>query len=249
MKKIFFYIFALTLALNSCRKDEVEGPTYEEPEDINTRNTMDDQAIQKYLANNYLDNLGNIKAFSSTDDSDDNYPSLAALNPVTLPSGVIYIVRDGAQPNPGTAIGASDIIHLMTRTYTYIAYENEGIVSLQSPAIFYNTIDGSGVPMIDPLYYFTPQERIDDYNQDNGTSYNKSFFEIEGLREGLQHFQAFNMDDSDNYNLQGVIIVPSRAAFARDPHYSHNSTVSSLTVWQNRTFIFNFQVYKTIPRT
>jgi hypothetical protein len=56
------------------------------------------------MNDNYLDVQGNIKAFSSTDPSDDNEKKLSDLSPQTLPSGVIYIVRNGAQPSPGVAI-------------------------------------------------------------------------------------------------------------------------------------------------
>jgi hypothetical protein len=41
--------------------------------------------------------------------------------------------------------------------------------------------------------------------------------------------------------MQGVIIVPSRAAYARD-----NSIYG--TVYANRSFVFNFQLYNTKTR-
>lgn len=246
MKKIFLYSTAIVLALSSCRKDD-ETATYTEPEDIAVQNSYDDQAIQKFLDTNYLDNLGNIKAFSSTDTSDDNNKKLSELNPVTLPSGVVYIVRNGAQPNPGTTIGVSDSIRLMSRTYTSVATNTDNNITFSGTALFRSTIDGTGVPEVDPKYYYIDDEGTtkDPLIENATTDAAKlaSYYEIEGFREGLQHFKAFNMEDSDNYNLQGVIIVPSRAAFARDPHYNYAGY--SL---RNRSFIFNFQVYKTIPR-
>ncbi len=51
------------------------------------------------------------------------------------------------------------------------------------------------------------------------------------------------MEDSDNYNLQGIIIVPSRMAFARDDHYAYNGFI-----YRNRSFIFNFQLYNARER-
>ncbi len=53
-------------------------PSYQEPGDINVQNSYDDQAIKKFMDENYLDAQGNIKAFSDTDTSDDkekNYHS------------------------------------------------------------------------------------------------------------------------------------------------------------------------------
>ena len=71
MKKIFLYILAGSLCFSACKKDD-EVETYVEPSDIATQNTYDDQAIQKYLNENYLDAQGNIKAFSATDTADDD---------------------------------------------------------------------------------------------------------------------------------------------------------------------------------
>src|SRR5690348_4769072 len=99
MKKIFLYILAGSLCFSACKKDD-DVSTYVEPEDINTQNTYDDQAIKKFMDENYLDAQGNVKAFSSTDTSDDTEKKLSELNPITLPSGTIYIMRNGAQPSP-----------------------------------------------------------------------------------------------------------------------------------------------------
>jgi hypothetical protein len=240
MKKIFLYSAVVLVSLSSCRKEE-EPETYKEPETLEIQNSYDDQAIQKFMSAHYLDNLGNIRAFSETDATDDNYPTLSALNPVVLPSGVIYIMREGAQPVPGTAIGSSDIIRLMNRAYTYVATSTEGAVSFVSPMIFRSTIDGSGTPEVDPAYYYVKQSVLDAGTTDLAKQ--RSYYEIEGFREALQHFKAFDLTDDASYNLQGVIIVPSRAAFARDLHFNH--TGYSL---RNRSVIFNFQVYKTTPR-
>ncbi|HJY11508.1 MAG TPA: hypothetical protein VJ304_01895, partial [Flavobacterium sp.] len=123
MKKIFLYILAGSLCFSACKKDD-EVETFIEPDNIEVRNTLDEQAIQKFMDNNYLDTQGNIKAFSSTDTTDDSYKKLSELNPVKLPSGVIYIKRDGAQPTPGKTIDtnstsstASLIKTMMRATY------------------------------------------------------------------------------------------------------------------------------------
>jgi len=241
MKKILLYSTALLLALSSCRKEDEPTETYKEPETLEVQNSYDDQAIQKFLTAHYLDTQGNIKAFSETDAADDNYTKLSDMGPVTLPSGVVYIVRPGAQPDPGTAIGSSDIIRLMSRSISYVGISTDGNVTFGSPFSFKSTIDGAGVPEVDPSYYYVKQSVLDAATAD--VAKQRSYYEIEGFREALQHFRAFDLTDDSGYNLQGVIIVPSRAAFARDPHYKHSGYSM-----RNRSVVFNFQVYKTTPR-
>lgn len=244
MKKIFLYILAGSLCFTACKKDD-EVETFVEPEDISVRNSYDDQAIQKFMNDNYLDSQGNIKAFSSTDTSDDNEKKLSELNPVKLPSGVIYIIRDGAQPTPGVTIDpfATDLsaktqIRTMIRANYYLATNTDGNVSFSLTGSLSNTINGGGSPVTDPLFYYVKDKVAKDAGKD------RSYYEIEGFQEGLSHFKGFsNMLDGDAYNLQGVIIVPSREAFARDAHYNYNNY--SL---KNVSFIFNFQIYKANPR-
>ncbi len=244
MKKIFLYILAGSLCFSACKRDD-DTDTFVEPEDIAVRNSYDDQAIQKFLNDNYLDSQGNIKAFSSTDTSDDNEKKLSELNPVTLPSGVVYIVRSGAQPSPGvtletnpTATDATQI-RTMIRANYYLATNTDGIVALGSPGTFYNTINGGTSPVTDPMFYYVKKKILND-----DTSKTRSYYEIEGLQEGLKYFKGFaDKPDESNYNLQGVILVPSRAAFARDAHY--NYTGYSL---QNNCFVFNFEIYKANVR-
>lgn len=244
MKKIFLYILAGSLCFSACKKDD-EVETYVEPSDIAVQNTYDDQSIQKFLNENYLDTQGNIKAFSATDTADDNYKKLSELNRVTLPSGVIYIERDGAQPDPGTTIGNTDIIRIMMRARTYLAANIDGNTAFVSGAdmVGYNSIDGIGSPVVDPLFYYISPENILIKQATTDAAKQPSYYVIEGFNEALQKFKAFNQSDSSPYNLQGVIIVPSRAAFARDSHYNYSGYS-----FRNRTFVFNFQVYKTEPR-
>ncbi|MBK1895298.1 hypothetical protein [Chryseobacterium paridis] len=246
MKKIFLYILAGSLCFSACKKDD-DPQTFVEPDDVAVRNTYDDQAIQKFLNDNYLDTQGNIKAFSSTDTTDDNEKKLADLNPVKLPSGVIYIVRAGAQPTPpGTAIGTTDVLKMMVRASYYLATNTDGTVALTPSSVspfLVNTINGGGSPISDPMWYYVKNKTLTDATTD--VAKQRKYYEIEGFQEGLKYFKGFqNMADGDAYNLQGVILVPSRAAFGREAHY--NYTGYSL---QNRTFVFNFQIYDTKTRT
>lgn len=241
MKKIFLYILAGSLSFSACKKDD-DVETYQEPEDISVQNDYDNQSIQKFLNDNYLDAQGNIKAFSSTDASDDNEKKLSELSPVTLPSGVIYIVRNGAQPSPGTTIGSNDITRIMMRAKTYLGANTDGNIAFISGADFVNTIDGSGTPVSDPMYYYVKTSTLNNASTD--VAKQRSFYEIEGFREALQHFKAFdNLPNDAAYNLQGVIIVPSRAAFARDAHYNYTGYS-----FRNRSVVFNFHIYGTTAR-
>ncbi|RLJ23329.1 hypothetical protein CLU97_4569 [Chryseobacterium sp. 7] len=251
MKKIFLYILAGSLCFSACKKDD-DVSTYVEPEDINTQNTYDDQAIKKFMDENYLDAQGNIKAFSSTDTSDDTEKKLSELNPVTLPSGTIYIVRNGAQPSPADeqVIGSTDILKVMMKATTYLAINTDGQSSFTAATDFMNTINGTGIPAVDPKFYYTAPNDPLITNATTDAAKQRSYYEIEGFSEALQKFKAFNNYATElPYNLQGVIIVPSRAAFARDPYFPYNypgySQVISL---RNKTFVFNFQVYNRTTR-
>lgn len=239
MKKIFLYILAGSLCFSACKKDD-DVSTYVEPEDVATQNTYDDQAIKKFMDENYLDAQGNIKAFSSTDTADDTEKKLSELSPITLPSGTIYIMRDGAQPPAASAktIGDTDIIKIMGRAYSYLAVNSDGNTTFQAKAAFLNTIDGTGVPVIDPMYYYVKKSILSAVTTPDAAK-KAGYYQIPGFREALQKFKAFdNLTSETPYNLQGVIIVPSRAAFARNPHYPYLNTS-----YRNKSFVFNFQIY------
>ena len=233
MKKTILFLALASIALVSCRKDDTED-TVEEVS-IETQNSYDDQAAQKYLETHYLDAKGNIKELEDTDTTN---VKLADLDPVTLPSGVIYIIKEGAQPEPGDTIGSYDLIRLMGRSTNYVATKTDNVVSFTSGQTFRNTISGAGVPEVDPAYFYVKKSVLDNATTDLAKQ--RSYYEIEGFQEALKKFKAYNIPDESNYNLQGVIIVPSRAAFARDSHFNY-SGIS----FKDRSFIFNFQIYKT----
>ena len=242
MKKIFLFLALASLAITSCNNDDDNNSTTEEVS-IETQNTYDDEAIQKFLKDNYFDSRGNIVAFSSTSTTDDNEKPLSDYNPVKLNSGVIYISR--YTPTNGKAIVATDKIKLMHNTYTYVAVKgSDNVVKFDSKYHFRTTIITTGTPEIDPAYFYVRTSVLNKYNTDNSTTKTRAFYEMEGFQEAIKNFQSCELNDTDNYNLQGVIIVPSRAAFARDEHFAY-----SAFSFRNRTFVFNFQVFKTETRT
>lgn len=238
MKKVFLYIALSSVLAVSCRKDE--EVTQQAEVSVDTQNSYDDEAILKYLDTHSFDQKGNLKEYVSTDTAN---VKLSDLSPVKLPSGVTYIVRNNAQPVPGTDIGSNDILHLMTVGTSYVGAKVDDKVSFASAYPLVNTVSGTGSLVIDPAYYYVKNTVLAAYNKKYGTTFDHSYYEIEGLREAIQKFKAFNLPAEANYNMQGIIIVPSRAAFARDPHYNYTGT--SL---RNRSFIFTFQVYKSEAR-
>lgn len=236
MKKRILFLALAFAALSSCRDDEREEIAPEV--NIEVQNKYDDEAAQKFLQTHVFDAKGNLKDY---DEKIADQVKLSDLNPVVLPSGTIYVVRPEAQPVAGTAIGDSDILRLMSKTVTYLATKTDDVVAFTSPFVFKNTIAGSGIPEVDPAYFYVEQAVLD--NAVNELAKKRSFYEIEGFKEAMKYFKAYNLPDESNYNLQGVIIVPSRAAFARDAHFNYSGVG-----FKDRSFIFNFQVYKSTPR-
>lgn len=240
MKKIFLYLLVIGVTMASCRKDD-PNPNTDVEVDATTQNGYDDEAITKFLQDNYFDEKGNVKGFNGDIKPDSTHVKLADLQPVKLPSGVVFIKREGAQPTAGKTIGATDSIKIMINAVSFKATNDNNNIALRSPATFQNTIMGSGIPMVDPAFYYVKQNVLDAATTE--VAKQRSYYEIEGFREALQLFTSFDMQDSDNYNLQGVILVPSRAAFGKEPHF--NYTGFSL---KDRSFVINFQMYNTYTR-
>lgn len=238
MKKRFLYLALASFAFLSCREDVIQKI---EEVSIETQNTYDDQAALEYLQTHSFDAKGNVQTYIATDTAQVKLADLIPA-PVILPSGVIYVMRPGAQPDPGTAVGTYDVLHLMSSSTSYIAASADNKVTFTSASTFRNTIDNTGVPEIDPAYYYVKNQTLNTALFDAAKQ--RSYYEIEGFQEAIKKFRAFDIPDESNYNLQGLIIVPSRAAFARDDHYVY--TGISL---RNRSFVFNFQLYKSIPYT
>lgn len=221
----------------SCKREE-EDTTTKEVVDISTQNTYDDLAAQKYLTSNYFDSQGRIVVYSDTDTSDDNYPSLNTYSVTKLPSGVIIVMRPTAQPSPGKTINNQDVLRITSISRSVVAEKVNDVPVFTTFQDFVNTIN-TGVPEVDPFYFYAKNSLL------NGKE--RSYYEIEGFQEGIKYFKSCEIPDVDNYNMQGVIIVPSRAAFGRDANFADLNTTTLKFV--DRSFIFNVQVYRTTTRT
>lgn len=237
MKKIFLFLAVASLAITSCRKDD--ETTAPEEVSIETQNSYDDAAIKQFLKDNYFDSRGNIVAFSSSITTDDNEKPLSDYSPVTLPSGVVYISR--YTPTAGKSVEAKDVLRLMHKTNTYVAVKgDDGVIKFGSQYVFRNTVDLTGTPEVDPAFYHVKNSVL---SSDTYKEKTRSYFEMEGFQEAIKLFKSCEISDSENYNMQGVIIVPSRAAFARDDHFAYSSYS-----FRNRSFVFSFQLYKAKTR-
>lgn len=241
MKKILLGIALSVVALQSCKKDDDEVETAVVLT-VEEQNTYDDAAAKDFLTKNYLNSKGVITAFDSTITTDDNEKKLIDYDYKTLPSGVIYIIRpeNGTQPTPGKEIGTTDVITMMSITKSYVSGKVDDKIVFTGESTFANTV-ATGNIIQDPAYFYVKNSVLQLYNSTNSTTYGRNFYEIEGFQEALKYFRTFDLDASANYNMQGIIIVPSRAAYARDANIYGTS-------YNNRSFVFNFQLYNTRAR-
>ena len=237
MKKILLGIALSVVVLQGCKKDDDEVDTTVVLT-VDEQNTYDDAAAKDFMTKNYFNSKGVITAFDSTITTDDNEKKLIDYEYKTLPSGVIYIIRPGAQPSPGTEIGTTDVVNMMLVAKSYISTKVDDKIVYGGESAFSNSVL-TGELVKDPAFFYVKSSVLKKYNDTYTTTYGRNFYEIEGLQEGLKYFKSFSLDDSADYNMQGVIIVPSRAAFARD---------SNVYAYTNRSIVFNFQLYNTRAR-
>lgn len=252
MKKILFAFLLVLVVLGACKEDDYLTPTFPQL-DQTEQNKYDDEAIAAYLENTYINSRGKLTE-SKTDINNDsiNNRKLADLNPITLPSGVVYIIIPDAQPTSGSNVMPDDFLQFQQVGTTMRAVKTDNKIQFANQLSFFNTIDGSGVPLSDPQWYHVKQSVLDaakakadkDPTEDNKARTKKSYYEIEGFQEAIQKFKSFNLPEDADYNLQGIIIVPSRAAFAKEPHFNYVGIGLN-----DFSFVFNFQLYKARTRT
>ncbi|HLV23966.1 MAG TPA: hypothetical protein VKY36_04240 [Moheibacter sp.] len=241
MKKWGICLLAAGLFLGACKNDDDNNEISQEDQ-----NQVDDEAIVMYLQDHYFEpERGLIKKYDEDDESDDEYPNLHSMG-TKLNSGVWIIKRPGIiAEGPAADNNTQDSILISLHSQSFVA-TNEDLAEGQKPyqvglSTFESTINGNGTAKWDPNFYYariTPDMEENDIDLSN--------FVIEGFTEGLKEFKSTQTSGSDLYNFQGAIIVPSRAAFARDFVYT-NAGMDNRS-FRNRSFIFNFELHKVIPR-
>ncbi len=215
----FVGFFTLIISCKSDDDSSTKKLTIEE------QNTADDTAILNFLSNYYFDDQGKVAKFSDTVTSDDKDP--LSKNAVQDPSGFWYVINPNAPASSGTAPDGTNeiLIHCILKYFTATEGGN-GYSTLYNA---YSTIDGYGIPKESPFFYKKPASATND----------SSYYTIKGLIDGLKFFQPTGKGKNDPYEkLQGVIIVPSRLAYARNSNYLGLA---------DATFILNFELYKVCP--
>ncbi len=250
IKKFFVTLIACSAFLVSCNNDDdsVDKMT------IESRNSLDDKAIEQFLNDYYFSpENGKLTKFDDKDDSDNNYPSLKTLAKYDA-AGYWY----AQNPNH---VGTGENIVSNDDTKIYLSYQTTifkstddltstdnsskkyyGNITLGNGGATFNTGDGSALP--DPeFYYFMPTE----LEVKNGVT--RANRELKYFTEGLKHFKSTNKSTSDLYNFQGVIILPSRSAYARNRYYLNSTNGLSDLTYRDVSFIYNFELVKTEKRT
>ena len=141
-KKILFAVM-IALFIQSCNRDDKNSSKTgeKEVESLAEQNTNDDKAIEKYLDEHYLNSQGVVTKFDKTDTRDDNEKKLSDLNPKKLENGIIIIKREKAQPANGKTIGATDILHIMTKTQTFLSQKEASCSYKKSASFIYFGIE------------------------------------------------------------------------------------------------------------
>lgn len=240
MKKWGLTILALGIFFTACKNDDdgIDELPLEE------QNQVDDDAIVEYLKNHYFDSeRGLIKEFSETDSTDNDYPTLHSQG-TKLPSGVWIVKRPGViAEGPIADDNTKDSILISHETKAFKAsYKDlpEGGKPYRPISVFFSTLNPSGTPVWDPIFYYVHLNSTQIEN-----SINLRHYVMEGFTEGLTYFNSTNTNGSDLYNFQGAIVVPSRLAYGRDFDYLTGSRNYSC---RDCSFVVNFELHKVIDR-
>lgn len=258
IKKFFVTFIASAAFLVSCNSDnngiridaETKIPLAE-------RNALDDKAINQYLEDYYFSpgdtingkviKSGVLTRFDTIKgNEDDNYPTVASLAKQD-PAGFWYAespYQKGSETGKTVkSIDESKITISFTAQY-FLATNKTSLEDNPAQKIYgtlssytnptYNIGDGS--PVNDPSFYrFIPN------STQEGNGVRREHLELKNFAEGLKHFKSTNRSTEDIYNFQGVIILPSRLAFARNRYFT-GSALSDITAFRDASFIFNFEL-------
>jgi len=248
MKKLVSILFVTIVVVSSCKNESNGTPEKYPTLDYETQKEYDDSAIREYLNSHYFDEKGIVKVIQKEDSTKTKLFDIATK----LPSGVVYVLRPDAQPTDGIEVTDEKVLSMMiissgTRA---VWVKDKNTVDLVEKFSFFDTVNKGGNLLKDPKWHYVKKKDIENEqkrinkNPNNKFTVTKDFFEIEGFKEGIKKFKSFNKDPKENYNLQGLIIVPSRAAFGKEPHFNYNGSYMNDCI-----FFFNFQLYKAEDRT
>ncbi len=257
IKKFFVTLIACSAFLVSCKNDDDSRIDKETKIPIEERNALDDKAIEQYLADHYFSpgdtingkvvRVGIIMKYDTEEgNKDDKYPSLKSMA-VQDPAGYWYAKNPyQKESSEGKTIKSNDDtkIHISFKA-NYFRATND-ITSENNPTkkhygvlgtygqVTYDTGDGS--PFSDPdFYYYIPNQE----EAKNGVK--REHIELKNFSVALKHFKTTERSLQDNFSFQGVIILPSRLAFARN-NYFVGTGLTEYSSFRDASFIFNFEI-------
>ncbi|WP_313360078.1 hypothetical protein [Empedobacter sp.] len=251
IKKFFVTLIACSAVLVGCNNDDDNGVNKETKIPVEERNALDDEAIQQYMEDFYFNpKNGKLTKFDTIKGNDDDaYPTLKSL--AKQDNLGIWYAENPNHKGTGETIVSNDEskIYLNIEAKSFRATNSTDYKrkygSIGGLIYPWNSIDVSdGSSIQDPYYYyFTPTET----EAKNGVK--REHRELKNFIEGLKHFKTTERSTNDLYNFQGVIILPSRLAYARNKYYVSGSGLSDYSSFRDLTIVFNFELPKIEKRT
>lgn len=242
IKKFFVTLLAAT-TLFSCSSDDDNNNELS----VEQRKALDDEAIEEYLNDHYFSPInGKVLKFDTiAGNQDDANIKLSELT-VKDPAGYYYAMRPGVEANGDQVIEADSSKILISYQAKVFEATNDldtyakkyGYVSTYTSSID----SGDGSAQTDPSFYkaFISPDMIA-----NGVK--REHIELKNFTEALKKFKSTGTNGRDLYNFQGIIILPSQLAYARNRMYT-GTAITENHAYRNTSFIFNFELHKVTPR-
>lgn len=249
IKKFFVTLIACSAVLVGCNNDDDNGVNKETKIPVEERNALDDEAIQQYMEDFYFNpKNGKLTKFDTIKGNDDDaYPTLKSL--AKQDNLGIWYAENPNHKGTGETIVSNDStsIYLSSVTTYFVATNSTDYKRKYGylGQFYYSSINtGDGSATQDPtFYYYIPTET----EAKNGVK--REHVELKNFAEGLKHFKSTNRSTNDLYNFQGVIILPSRLAYARNKYYVQSTGLTEYSTYRDATIVFNFELPKIEKRT
>lgn len=249
IKKFFVTLIACSAILVGCNNDDDNGVNKETKIPIEERNALDDEAIQQYMEDFYFNpKNGKLTKFDTIKGNDDDaYPTLKSL--AKQDNLGIWYAENPNHKGTGETIVSNDSTSIyLSSVTTYFVATNSTDYKRKYGSLgqfYYSSINtGDGSATQDPtFYYYIPTET----EAKNGVK--REHVELKNFAEGLKHFKSTNRSTNDLYNFQGVIILPSRLAYARNKYYVQSTGLTEYSTYRDATIVFNFELPKIEKRT
>ncbi|WP_068598265.1 hypothetical protein ACF3NR_10065 [Vaginella massiliensis] len=245
---------SLLIGFTACKNDDDDKNEVESYVEVSQaeRDALDDDAIQKFLSNHYFHPINGkittkdtiVGTNPTTGINDDDYKTLDEFAQKDA-KGVIYVLNPNATAEGRSVINNENdsiLLHVEARHFrpTQLSTKRYYFNSM----LPYSTTVETNIPLKDPSFYYYPltQSLID-------LGYKKEYFELPNFVEGLKQFKSTERDPNDLYHMQGVIILPSRLAFARRKAFVGSGITDSGDIgYRDRSFIFSFELLKVTDR-